>query len=571
MRGYRLIAYVAGMTLVGSPAMAATRPPGRDWAPVENVTHPDIAQLLTTTFVRDATGRPALVGAALRNDDVAAKWVVLAWKDPGWKDSLWSSGRSGHMPTPVLADDGSLSLLSVTTPADLNGYPRLALWSLDEQIAAPETIAVTTTQLSSFAYSAAITPAVRWAARAEQRPGESFVTRVYRSAGSGTWQETAQFGNDILNCAITALDDSRALLVVSGFASTNWTVFDGTAWSPLFLFPRRALGMRFVNGPGGARWLVSAGPAAMHVDAWNGTGWTPVDTLEAVRDPGRGFVHIGWCEPAIEGGTRPAITWQENWSAGPVWHSEGHGAWPTETGWSPGFQIPQSDSMDVGPTVLLDPNGDAWVAWGWNYSTKRWTHTYVTAKTAAPGVERDGAGVRVTWQLSESAPLSRWSVQRDPGTGVFAVVATLTASTGTAMEWHDAAPPQPGPGGLRYRIHRESVDAAYGWDSEVTEYHGAVDVPDLAVRTEPLRLSAVRNPVGAAAAVELRGADAGDVELQVFDVRGRFLSRQHVAAGGPAVAIVRVDLSRLPAGVLFVRAVQGGGRVSPAFRLVRLD
>jgi hypothetical protein len=92
----------------------------------------------------------------------------------------------GGSPRSVLSTDGTESFLSLA-PAGQDYYSRLELWRAD-LAAPPETIAVTTTQLSSFGYAAAITPSRRWVVRIDQVPNQLWRTRTFISDHDGPWQ-----------------------------------------------------------------------------------------------------------------------------------------------------------------------------------------------------------------------------------------------------------------------------------------------------------------------------------------------------------------------------------------------
>src|SRR5262249_54928418 len=159
-------------------------------------------------------------------------WAVHAWRDSAFGDSIVSQQEMGQIgPQLATGTDGDRSLLSVSRQTDVNGYYRLALWPLDAQVAPPETVAVTTPQLSEFAFSAALAPRRRWVARIDQPPGQTFQVRTYLSDATRQWQAVAAQGSDEYNCAITPLGDTTALLVYTGFQGAWWTLLDGAQWA----------------------------------------------------------------------------------------------------------------------------------------------------------------------------------------------------------------------------------------------------------------------------------------------------------------------------------------------------
>src|SRR5262245_1440018 len=150
------LALAISTVLLGAAVDASTLPPGRSWAPTVPLTHPAVSVLSGTNLLRDADGRPALVAGVQRTGESILTWAVLAWRDSAWVDSIWSQQEIGGMnPRIVQGPNGEVRLLSTSRKVDINGYNRLCLWSLGSQVSVPETVAVTTSQLGTFALSAA--------------------------------------------------------------------------------------------------------------------------------------------------------------------------------------------------------------------------------------------------------------------------------------------------------------------------------------------------------------------------------------------------------------------------------
>jgi hypothetical protein len=69
------------------------------------------------------------------------------------------------------------------------------------------------------------------------------------------------------------------------------------------------------------------------------------------------------------------------------------------------------------------------------------------------------------------------------------------------------------------------------------------------------------------------GADAGPLDVRLYDLQGRQQRRETMAAGGTGKDNLTMDLSsgtRLSAGVYFLKVIDVKGRTSPTLRVVVL-
>jgi hypothetical protein len=238
-------------------------------------------------------------------------------------------------------------------------------------------------------------------------------------------------------------------------------------------------------------------------------------------------------------------------------------AFPTESGWTDGEEIPGSENMFLTPLVARDRNGDVWATWRMrDFTTNRWTHTYVHATCSPPVVAGEGRSRVLTWTLSETAPESWWAVLRSRNGGAFEEIARVQAGRDLNVAWADDSPPT---GVLRYRIRRESVDSRYRWESEEATWPAGAN--------RPLALTHA-GPAGLEGDLELTGADAGLIEVRIYDIQGRLILTQRSAAGGSGRDTLRIDLEgggrNFGAGIYFATVRDASGRVALPLKLVLL-
>ena len=267
-----------------------------------------------------------------------------------------------------------------------------------------------------------------------------------------------------------------------------------------------------------------------------------------------------WCEVSQDSAERPVLTW------GDLGDREvGCAAFPTDTGWSAGEEIPGSENLYTSPTVAVDGNGDAWFAWDLlRQAIVRYTHTYVSATASAARFAGSKRMPVLTWDLSTAAPRSRWTVLRADGDGEFAPVAQLSAGAGLGISYTDTAAPAGQP--LRYRLRRECYDKRFEWLSPESQWWPRGET--LAAR---LRGS---NPVATRIELSIGGAEGGMLDLRLYDLQGRLVLRQRPTANGSAQDALTLDLDstpqRLSGGIYFLKALDAGGRVSNTLKVAYL-
>ncbi len=414
-------------------------------------------------------------------------------------------------------------------------------------------------------YSGAAASQRRWVARSDWvSPDPGLTLRAAYSDTVGTWHELPRQGVDEDHCTMAPLSDHAAMLVYAGQSGLAWSMVEGEQWTRSGVLdprPWAPLHPRFRFRPSGGLWLLWTESRWVHVSSYRDGQWQRGDSLQCVHPQGT-FV-AGWCDASRDTAERPVLAWGDL-GYGYTYRDVTCISVPTDSGWAPGEEVPGSDG-GFDPTVTRDRNGDVWVAW-WllREGGVYFAHTYVSATASDPQLSGEGPSLTVMWTLSEPAPGSEWVVLRSPGDGDFQAVARLRAGASREVSWTDTTAPAATL--LRYRIRRESVDARYQWESGEAEWW-----PRSAVMS--LRLLGA-NPAGEQTMLELSGAEAGPLDVRLYDVQGRLALRRRPAASGLGRDTLTLDFgpgaAAVASGVYFVRVSDHGGRVSETVRIVAL-
>lgn len=513
-----------------------------------------------TRIETDSLGTPFLIVHTLWHGAGPGTWNLFAWRDSGWVHTF-NSDIPGFS-TPEIA----LSLTPRRYMAWLSpgvGYHRMIMSELlPDAIGPPDTAMVTTGQDTERGGAASARR--RWVIRSHQKFPftERFKISTAYSDTPRVWHELPDLGIDEDHCAVAPLGDTTAMVVYAGRTGLAYCIAEGSRWvrhGVLDSRPFVAAHPRLRFRPSGGLWLLWTTRAWVHVSHYRDGHWFRGDSLKGVHPEGETFV-AGWCDPTLDGAERPVLAWGDLGFAY-TYRDVGMVAFPTDLGWAPGEEIPGSDNMFLTPLIALDRNGDVWANWRVRGGIfNRWTHTYVHATCSPPTIAGAGRNRLVNWTLSEPAPESWWVVLRSRNGGAFEEMARMQAGAVPEMSWTDDSPPA---GVLRYRIRRESVDSRYRWESEEALW------PPAAKR--PLTLAHAGVP-GLGGELELAGADAGPVEVRVYDVQGRLVLAQRSTASGGGRDSLRLNLAdkNLGAGIYFATVQDASGRVAVPLKLVLL-
>ncbi len=548
---------------------AAALPPGRSWAPTVRWEYPGVISTSGTRIETDAVGNPFLIVHARWNVAQFGTWNLFAWRDSGWVHTFDSGGVGGlDVPEMALSLTARQRMTWVTGTDDRDGARRMAIAELrPDSILPPDTAMVTTSQDTEW--DGAVSARRRWVIRSHTKPPfnrdqNPFKVSTAYSDTPGVWHELPDLGIDEYHCAAAPLGDTTAMVVYTGKTGLAYCIAEGNRWVRHGILDSRPyvpLHPRLRFRPSGGLWLLWTDRPWVHVSRYRDGQWDRGDSLRAIHPRGETY-WSAWCDLTLDGAERPVLAWGDL-GVGYTYRDVGVVAFPTDSGWTPGEEIPGSDNLFLTPLVARDRNGDVWANWRVrDFLTNRWTHTYVHATCSTPAIIGAGRNRVVTWTLSEPAPESWWAVLRARNDGLFEVVARVQAGVTPEMSWTDTAPPA---GVLRYRIRRESVDTRYQWESEEARW------PSTSSR--PLRLART-DAAGLSGELELTGAAAGSLEVRLYDVQGRLVLKQHTVAGGSGRDAIRLDFGSvsppLGAGIYFAAVRDATGNLAPPVRIVLL-
>ena len=377
------------------------------------------------------------------------------------------------------------------------------------------------------------------------------------------WHELPQLGVEEFMCTMAPLSDESAIVVYAGESGLGWAVAQGDQWIEQGILdprPLQAIHPRFAFRHSGGLWLMWSDRRWVHLSSYVNGEWSRGDSIQCIHPSGQTFIPA-WNDLTHDAEERPILAWIDV-GFGTTFRDVGCVAFPTDSGWTQGEEIPGSDNIFLSPYICQDLNGDVWASWRVRAAVKnRWTHTYVKAISSAPQVAGAGRNRAVTWTLSEPTPQSWWAVLRARNDGPVEQVARLQAGPTVEMSWNDTSPPA---GVLRYRIRRESVDARYRWESEEAFW------PPKNGRA--LKLARTSGASSIDGKLELAGAEAGAFHVTVYDIQGRVVVEQIARAGGTGTDTVRIDLGDrgLPNGIYFASVKDASGQVSNPLKLVIL-
>jgi hypothetical protein len=542
------------------PLQVAALPPGRAWTPIAKLNAPGFGYLAAPRLEVNAAGIPLLVSPArLPSGLVGFEWADTAW-NVQWKASyetisLW----------PVQSPTGSHHLVwNGSGPAGRFVYMFMGQ-VIGDSLLPPDTVASVAQTRSE--YSAAVSQRRRWVAVADV-VANRVELRVFSSDEPTVWREAVAVQAAFIHgVAAATLDDTTAIVA--------WTDTDGymvkigllrgSTWElgPSYadFGPNRP---QFRRRPSGGQWL-AWGTSAPHIAlaTYQDGVWSNVDSLHCAYRDGLPVHYSDTPDMSRDDREYPAI----------VWAAQDYRALSTVCVCVPtdkGYGIADEIEGLVGgiPTVARDRNGDVWVASWWYFDTVSWLHTYTRATATTPAVAEAGRRRVVAWTLSEAAPETWWAVLRARGEEPFAEMARVQAGSEVAMSWVDDSPPR---GQLRYKIRRESVDTRYRWESDEARWP---------TRDRRLKLQlTVSHSVALGRRIELIlqlvGAVAGPLDVEIYDLQGRLVARRRseaVATSSDSIGFaLGIDYAPSAPGVYFARVTDAAGNTSAPAKFVVLD
>jgi hypothetical protein len=328
-------------------------------------------------------------------------------------------------------------------------------------------------------------------------------------------------------------------------------------------------GPRLRLRPSGGYWLSWATSRDfVGIASYRDGAWSPAESLFCAYLRPEAHYSQSRAEMSPDEGEFPAVSWMAASSLTGL--TSVCVCVPGDSGFTVAENLAGSEE-GISPVVARDRNQDVWVAWRAPLGMG-WAHTYTRATASTPTIAGAGSERVLAWTLSEPAPGSWWAVLRAGDRQSFQEVARVRASEELAMSWTDLSPATDS---LHYRIRRECLDTQYEWLSDDVLWPVVVPSPPPPPPGGPLLLlRASANPASSILRFEVLNANAGPLDVQMYDLRGRLLLREQPAATGSGRDEVLVDVGAIPAplapGLYFLRAADSTGKVSPSVKVVVL-
>jgi hypothetical protein len=299
----------------------------------------------------------------------------------------------------------------------------------------------------------------RWVARAGQAypvTSYNFIVQVAYSDTPHVWHAVRSLGTNEDHCAIAPLDDHSAMLVYAGQSGLVWAKLTDTTWVAQGVLdgrPWTATHPRFRRRPSGGWWLMWQESAWMHMSYYDQGQWFTGEQVKAAHPTGDTFV-ASWGEMSRDAAERPVLFWCDL-GAFTTFRDVLSISYPSANGWNAGEEVPGTADFLPNIAVARDRDDDVWIAWQLrSVGRVLWSHTYTRSTASRPDVMSSGPRRIVTWELSEAAPGSWWTVWRSRAGDPFAQVARVRADTSRRVSWADGS----APGGiLRYKVRRETA------------------------------------------------------------------------------------------------------------------
>ena len=559
--------------LLGLPGTSVALSNGRVWTPVEILFPADVQRLPYPVLDVDSTGKPFL-SASARNSATGLKDAIgFRWADSTWIEA-WRVGEATNILARVISDHGPHQLIwntftsKPTDPANTGYLTSVA--ATDYALGALDTVALVSSRTA--AYSASALGTKRWVAIGDLKTiaGGQLRTqlRVFSSIQPFSWQEVPVSGTGDHGTAIISLSDSSALVAWAGSDDgLRWGTVTGTEWQP----SAEVLGTPLCYVPSfrpdatGGVWLAWATKESyVLVSHFQNGSFAPPETLRcAYSDLVQPDLHFS-DNLDLSGDPigRPSVVWTA--FDGRTGVSSTCVCSATSDSWPVAEEV--ADATDGVPTIARDLNGDIWIAW-WPYQQDEgvhWKHSYTSAIPSLLQVTHGPSAATISWELDRPAPGSYWSVLRSTDGQGFVEAARIQAGDGTTMNWTDAS----GSPQVTYRIRRESVDTRF--QMEIGESETAVSgTPSIDIRLSLLG----GNPITSDSRLRIQGAELGQAQLVVLDIRGRRVLSLPIQIGSESEVFdigSLVSPLKSAAGVYFITARDRAERTSTPAKFVLL-
>jgi len=572
-RGMRALALAtAGASLLVSPSWAAL-PPGRAWTGIDTLKLNGHAYMVPGRFEPPTGGKIELIANGYYGPTVPAgsthRTYGLVWADSVWR-IRWSLDDQAYWMRPALTPpDRQLLVWKSTDVPDPTPPPMGYIIAADvvgDTVSPRDTIVRVRPEV--LVPSGTSGGARRWVAIRDIDPAKGYLLRIFRSDTRGRWRETGPTGLTGERHMDIAAVDSATVLVVTGEGNrgVRWGYLRDTTFveeSPPLSVDRVSTGPSLRPRPSGGFWC--AWTANMGVPDWTDIieirgfrdgAWSAPETLR-IRKPNEFQQLFYQAELGADGGEVPAVAW---FGYSPVSGDAADYIWtsfPTDAGPGVGERF-EGSWNGINPTLVRDENGDVWLAWWRMFDGIYWAHTYTTANPSAASLTNHDGRPLVRWSLDRSAPETWWAVMRGEGDAPLVRVARIRAGTDTVMTWADTSAPAGTP--LRYAIRRECRDIRYQRTGPEARWEPRGPMLALIPRGA--------NPTIVRVEFDVMGADAGPLDVKLFDLLGREVVRARLLAAGSGQDAASVEIpSRVRAGLYFLRVTAADGRQAPTTKI----
>lgn len=551
-----------------SHALAA--PPGRDWTPIRALLADGHAGLNAQRFEPTTSGRIELVATGFGGPDTGRTYGFE------WRDSVWVKRWNFASSRPIsrvlpLANPDSIQMLAYSATTGNTDCWCGVRFVRGAKVTAEDSVGIR--NCSSFAVSGAASRTLVWASAPEVGPSGVGVLLALRSKRLADTMQTAwtrippppDGGRASIIASLRPMDDTTCLVVWTQNADVGsglwWGLIGEDRWirAPELVQFFYFGGITPIRSRTNDSLFVFYGSSASNSVYRNfsvaSQTWGPLVAVYWSFASDLSRDHIVYETDASQDGrpfpTLAALSYSTLSGA-----TYAHVAVADSGQYGVGKFVP--GTLGAGsPFIARDENGDVWLAWSKPFpDSVYWLHTFATSTCDAPSLEEASGRPRLRWTLTERTPESAWRVLRSVGGGPFEPLERVIAKDDVTMSWEDST--APGHKALRYRIRRECRDVRYVWESDVSaEWLPRTARLGLALRSE--------NPVRGELRLELTGAPAGALEIQVLDLQGRTIASQRVSASGlgrDRVSLPTESLSHVRPGLYLVRARSSAGAVS---------
>ncbi|GAB4094070.1 T9SS type A sorting domain-containing protein [Flaviaesturariibacter terrae] len=183
------------------------------------------------------------------------------------------------------------------------------------------------------------------------------------------------------------------------------------------------------------------------------------------------------------------------------------------------------------------------------FSVRNYVDPLPVTWLAFSGQRRSGSD-ELQWSTATESNNGGFTVEESSDGRNFTAVATVAGAGNSTIDNHYHYTRRNAQGTRYYRIRQTDLDGRYSYTSVIRLSDGSA--------TGGLQATFGANPVRGNASVQLTAAQAGTVQLALFDAQGRALWQQRSTLGA-GTQTISVPLSAQPAGVYFLAVTDADG------------